>query len=375
MNNSTDLNILLVEALKEKGRDYINKKNLLKLTSGFLILIFGLFGNVITIILMRRKLLSKLPMSIYLTALSISDLIVLIFDVLLTCIDLLLVKIDIQQITNCKFSYFGYAGSLSSAWIIINISLDRFLSVYYPHTTKNFLSKKSCIIRISISVVVSYIICLGYMIFINAPIKNGFHCFAVTPNEQYWLEVVWPILYTILFCLIPTCALFTFNALIIYKFTQKKKNLSKIIFQKTMRARASFQNGGDTSTELFKKLNLTTLGLCVSFLILTLPGNIFMIIKNQTLKMGDEYINEDSEDQLNALNYLSDRNYYLETLFIYSLLNSFMSCIYSINFFLYVMTSNLFRNEFLLMLGFKSPSKRRIEPLMIRVTAIDYSLN
>ena len=78
MNGSNNSHLIL--ELIEKGNYYTSVRNSLDLTLGFILFIFGLFGNLCAIYLMRSKNLSKLTISVDLIALAISDTCVLLFD-------------------------------------------------------------------------------------------------------------------------------------------------------------------------------------------------------------------------------------------------------------------------------------------------------
>ena len=77
MENSSNSNEIL--NLINSGNYYLNAKNEIDKYFGFNLFIFGLFGNIFIIYLMKNVNFSKLTILIYLIGLAISDIFVLVF--------------------------------------------------------------------------------------------------------------------------------------------------------------------------------------------------------------------------------------------------------------------------------------------------------
>lgn len=341
---------------------YINTKNMLDETLGLIILIIGLTGNIIIIILMRSKNLSKLTISIYLICLSISDSLVLIFDNFIVWLDLR-INSTYKGSIDCKVYYVFYVFRLVSSWIVTTISMDRFLSVFYPQWSKKYLSSKSCIIRIFIIVMIAIIINIHYVVLIETPDSNTLDCFVMKDDLSiFWYEKVWPTIFAIIACIIPSILLIIFNILIIYKSKKSKQNLSKTTNHQS--------NNQDSQNS--KKMNMTVFAICFSFLVLTLPYNIFNIITIEQVTLGGDYNNSTMDD----VEYQKIRSEILEVILLQRIFNRLENVIYSINFFLYILTSNLFRHEFFELIKGKCKLKlfnRNNNTTVVPITNLDQS--
>ena len=233
-----------------------------------IIVLFGLFGNASIIIIMGfNKSFFKLTATIYLIALAISDTFVLIFENLIIWIDFLIVRSEkkIQTVTDCKIYYIYYVAKTISAWLIVNICIDRFLIVYFPQITRKYLTRKITLARIIFLTITSILINLHYIIFIKAPINFEYDCVSAGLGS-YWNEKVWPIINTLLYSVIPSTLLLAFYVLIIYKLTKTKKMLKKVNNHHTTQIKQylSIINAN-------KQLNITVFAICLSFVFLTLP--------------------------------------------------------------------------------------------------------
>lgn len=337
--NSTYIDDPVINSYVISCRFYVSTKDMLDKTLGFIILIFGLIGNGLVIYLMRSSSLSKLTISIYLISLAISDSIALLSDLFVVWLDLIQENFSLQTLTDCKIYYFNFVTRLLSSWIIMTISMDRFLSVFYPQKTRKFLSHKYCLIRIVLLVTIAVATNIHYLVIIRAPAEVTLDCYPVgNVATIYWYETIWPIFYIILDSILPSTLLIIFNSLIIYKTKKSKKNIKQSASQNKKQERQSQ-----------RKMSLTVFAICFSFLVLTLPLNLHNIFTANLLSQSDEYASENN----NSLEYHIKRHEILKQLFIDRLLELYMSIVHGINFFLYIMTSNLFRNQFYLLLKLK----------------------
>ena len=99
-----------------------------------LILIFGLLGNILGLVVFTRKNLSKFPTKNIYCSLAIFDTIYLVYRIIgeVTTDN----GISIYLISNmwCKiFRYFRYSLGPISAWLLVYISIDKFISIQFPN--------------------------------------------------------------------------------------------------------------------------------------------------------------------------------------------------------------------------------------------------
>lgn len=330
MNTSNASTILV---LIQKGNYYRDTRNNLDLTLNFILLIFGLFGNICIVLLMKNKNLSKLTVSAFLISLAISDSFVLIFDSFVVWLDLVIPSFTLEEATDCKIYFPSAVCKLVSSWIVINISLDRFISVFYPAFAKRFITKKSCMIRVAALIVLSFLVNLYYLILISSPDDSTYDC---QGEEPIWHQKVWPIMFTFLYSIIPSILLIILNVMIIKRATESKRNFKKV----SNRPINNEDNKGP------KKLNLAIIAICSSFILLTLPANILNIFTIHVISEGSGFADEKVENQ----EYQEKRSKILYFLLVRWITDFMENINHSINFFLYVLSSQMFRHEFVLML-------------------------
>jgi hypothetical protein len=333
MNASNNSHLIL--ELIAKGNYYTSVRNSLDLTLGFILFIFGLFGNLCAIYLMRSKNLSKLTISVDLIALAISDTCVLLFDNFVVWLDLTLPKYTLQELTNCKIYFPNNVGKLVSSWLITSISLDRFLLVFYPQFSKKYLSKKLCLIRITILIISSFLFNLYYLVLISSPDDITYNCIG---EEPIWTQEIWPIMFTFLYSIIPSILLIFFNILIIKKTRESKKICNN-----------NSNNGRNQVKEAPKKMNFTVIAICTSFVLLTLPANIVNIFTIQIISEGTDY----SDENIIDLEYQEKRSKILYFLLVRWVTDFMMNLNHAINFFLYILSSKLFQQELVMKLKCK----------------------
>lgn len=331
------MQFLINDSLIQINNDYLAVREHLDQTFSIIIVIFAIIGNSLIIIIMLNKQLTKLPISIYLLSLAISDTCVLLFDNFIIWIDLMLYKLSkntIQKLTECKIYYIHYTAAVVSAWLIVSISMDRCLSVIYPtnYRVKVFLSKKSVIIRVIILILLAILINLNYLIQIKSPDSARDECFASGSN-QVWSRYIWPRLFTFIYSIIPSILLIVFNTLIINKAKNSRINVATNSF-KTI----SSSNKGH--------LNKTIFTLCMSYVLMTLPPNIFHIINADVIESSDF---DSFNGTFNKQSDIDEFNHKQKIVLIARILELFMNSYHAVNFFLYILTSKTFRDQFFLL--------------------------
>lgn len=123
--------------------------------------IFGYFGNIITIIIFLQKTLRSISTNSLFICISISNIIYLlvcIYDFLYAGLGLTPIDSDIYyELASalCRFRTFLQSFAMcSSAWLLVAISIDRWIRIRYP-----FRVKQLCTIKRSLLGVLVIIIC------------------------------------------------------------------------------------------------------------------------------------------------------------------------------------------------------------------------
>lgn len=358
------------------GDFYLNCRHLLDLTLTFFIFIFGLIGNtLIIIIIYSNKKLFNLTISIYLITLAISDTCVLIFENLIIWIDVIIVRYNhsnkeniktIQLLTDCKIYYFYFLFQTISSWLIVNLSIDRFIFVNYPYKHKVYLTKNTCFMRIIVVIVCSILLHIHYVIYVHSPSDADYDCISLTNEDSMFSEPAWPVIYTFIYAVVPAIIMIILNILIICKVMKAKlkirngnpmrRNMNETSVNNIDHIkRTTVNNTNDNSiykiTATTKNLNLTVFAICVSFLIFKLPSNIHSIYYTGiTTEAEEEYFQTNNNTSINGYyEFLKQRKHVLRVLFIDRLLEQLMNLYHAINIVIYLLTSSTFRQQFIKM--------------------------
>ena len=117
-----------------------------------LILGFGTLGNILSILVLKRPLLWRMPLTIYLMALAVVDLLVLWIGLvdwwLLITFDFTLVRLNVEV---CHvMGFLLYLFQYLSAAIVTAISVQRFISIVFPVRTKDWNSRRNILISLAV---------------------------------------------------------------------------------------------------------------------------------------------------------------------------------------------------------------------------------
>jgi hypothetical protein len=233
------------------------------------------------------------------------------------------------------------------------------LCVFKPQSYKRYVTKTSCFIRVCLIVIVAIVIESHYLLLTRAPKDLNYNCMTASDNYNVKLfnEYIWPFIFTFIYSLIPSILLIILNLMIIVRFKQSHSKVHNI---HTAPEHSVQQTVIDTSdnNHSSRKMNLSIVLICVSFVSLTLPSNIHSSVNEHLIALGDEY--NDIEDLNNTLKFHTNatldqievqslRTSILRVLLVDRLLEQCMNLYHSLNFLLYILTSSLFRREFLLL--------------------------
>ncbi|XP_067650872.1 probable G-protein coupled receptor 139 [Haliotis asinina] len=291
-----------------------------------ILLILGTFGNVFSFLIMRHKAMTRLSTYIFLAALSVADSMVLLIGLMRQWLGEL-TGYDIRDQANwlCKATIIlGYISSNTSVWIIVAVTIERFIVVCYPLKAQRFCNVARAKKTISGLVVIFLLINIHFVWTAGlneTNIQDNLlpQCDA-SDGHQFLVSVVWPWVDALIYCFLPFILISIFNVLIICKVAHAAGG------------RESLQNGCLQLRNRCKgnnNLRLTIMLLTVSFtfLLTTLPMNISII--------ASDFLNTNGHDNAVMSKFRLVRT--ISQLLMY--LN------HSINFFLYCATGQKFRNE------------------------------
>ncbi|XP_025104655.1 probable G-protein coupled receptor 139 [Pomacea canaliculata] len=289
-----------------------------KIASPFIVF-FGTFGNVMIIVIMRRMRQgqSSNSMSLYFTALAVSDLLILYTGLpqvwMFRTFGFQLYRLHVSI---CKLiPFFTYSCGTGSTWLIVAMTMQRLMSVVWPHH-KSF----SCTER-KVGLVIAMIatIQIGFNVskIISYELINGV-CDIVNEELWYYDQVIYPWIDVVITTLIPFAVLVIGNSVLLWTVIQSVKV-----------ARVMTSGRGDQVNTRRKKastLTVTLITVSMVFLLLTMPMNTYFLIVN-------DISNEETIIQ------------WASRSFAFAILDLAWFSHSAINFYIYCLTGSKFRNE------------------------------
>ncbi|KAK6186501.1 hypothetical protein SNE40_008530 [Patella caerulea] len=296
-----------------------------------ILIILGTFGNLFSFIILRRRPMLKVSTYFYLASLAIADSLVLYIGLLRIWINEL-TGIDAMDLTNwlCKLTcVFGYFSSDFSVWLIIAVTVERFIVVCFPFKANGMCNVSRARKVIVLLIVIMFSINLHFLFtveLVTTPVdgKNIVNCEAAAPFPVL-VDQAWPWVDAIIYSFVPFVTITVLNILIIRQVL------------KAHGSRERLQNFGDRRvletrrqmSEVTSKLTAMLLTVSFTFLLTTLPMNITLIVTYFWNK-------EDRELENTAKFHL-----------VKTITELLMYVNHSMNFFLYCATGRKFRQQVL----------------------------
>ena len=291
------------------------------------LLAVGFFGNVMTIAVMHRAAYKTTPTSLILSLLSLADTSVLLMVPWNRMSIQKLIGLDVRGLhwLGCKLFFWAWrTAKMASAWFVVLISVERCIAIIYPLKARELITKRSAayIVLIVFAVIFPY---NGIRFAFSDVTRNG-KCLAAIPEnpENAALTKHLVVGGTTLSTYIPSVLVFFLNITSTYKLmrqSRKRQELTSAQGQQTRR-----QNRAN------KQLSTMLLGVSFAFQILVTPIAVLHILAT-----------------LNniPLFHTTDQRLVIarEVAMMLEQVN------YSINFYLYVLCSQTFSKQFLILIG------------------------
>ncbi|XP_071171015.1 kappa-type opioid receptor-like [Mytilus edulis] len=296
-----------------------------------ILIILGTTGNILSIIVLRRKNIQKSVCSIYLIVLSISDLFVLYTGLLRQWISVVF-GVDIRNFGSniCKLhTYIVYFSLDFTSWILMAVTVQRVFLVCFPQKTKTKCTKREP--GISLVAIAAFLLLINSHILygygdkesvVNGTVKVEKCSFMTDEYNQFW-NSTWASIDLALFCGIPFCCLLIGNVLIFVKVLSIKRAVKRQVAPSTS-THGSRNNQKDSKLSSMSVMLFT---LNSVFLVSTTPISIYMI-GNATWEK--ELVGRD----------------YAVLEMMWAIVNIFMYLNNSMNFLLYILSGSKFRHEF-----------------------------
>ncbi|XP_060075405.1 lysophosphatidic acid receptor 6-like [Ylistrum balloti] len=277
-------------------------------------LLLGLTGNGLTIIIMTTRRYAHLTSRLLLMALAISDSLLLLTQPLNKIFVIRLTGIDLRALSEagCKIYFvFFKTGKMTSSWFVVLLCVERFVAVWFP-----FRAKRICTQRNTILSIISVYIFIGTYNSIWSPwstIVNGkCHPDAYNASDPEDRATFGRFLIggCSIYSFIPAVIMVILTPLIIKKLLDHKKKRNAI---------ASNKNKVEET-----RITAMLLGIVTAYIILILPVTFLHVI---SFLLGVRAFGQNP----NGFLIFRDVTQILEQVN------------YAINFFLYVTTSQQFR--------------------------------
>lgn len=332
--NSTDN--LTVESLTTAGSKWLNGDleqwqfdigyDMLRVVFP-LTFIIGATGNTFSIIVMNREALRSLSTGVYLSGLAVSDTCVILTNILFWWVSLVGgLNMFNEYPFACKMHNFGMQYfSSCSAWLVVGVSIDRFIAVNFPYQTSRLCTPY----RARLATIFVYVANAGIWLseFWFWDVRN-LHCTLVP--EHYDLLANYLIYIRLAIeNLLPSFLLVLLNIGIVVALIRQKKQFSAMS--------ASNQSGME---KRIKKTTVLVLATSTMYLILTLPYHCqyaYMVVMTDARRVYS--IPDMVQLVLRFLGY------------------GLLMVNHSTNFFIYVLCGERFRKEFLLVITGCCPAK------------------
>lgn len=272
-----------------------------------IISISGIIGNTLSLIIYTKKGFTKDPCALLFQLKSFMDIIVS-FYLINDFLKELGIDLELVSELGCKLSEFPlYVSTFVSVWSFTLISFYRFMQIKFSYKFSKFTNRKqNQYIVIIINVIVGFLLSIPLIFSTRTDIVEQTNETMYTDCDLpenlrffWWLDII-------LTGFLPFTLMTIFSCII-----------TKLLFDSKKR----------TNRKSFKdfKFAITTISLNVSFIVLTLPSEIFFLLA--------DYI------------HIDDDTYH----FVFVLTDIFYFANFSIIFYLNICLNSMFRKEFLIL--------------------------
>ncbi|XP_013415590.1 C5a anaphylatoxin chemotactic receptor 1 [Lingula anatina] len=294
-----------------------------------MLLVIGITGNVLSLLVMRGKSLRPSSASIYLRYLAIADTSTLVLGVFPVWIRAL-TTVDVTALHpwTCKLHvYFLYSAGDCAVWVIVAVTVDRFLSVTFPFKAKLWCTKRRALISCVVITFVALLVKNSHLLWTRGfqYDATGAVCGVARKEFAFFETVIRSWIGFILYAFIPILSIIILNSLIafgLHKAQHQRQNLF-----------GSSSSQAVTETANFRSSTYMLLALSLAFVVLVTPSITVLLLSPYWV--------------------VTPHDRALEEL-LQAITDSLVYTNHSINFFLYCLTGKGFRREFFLLIGIKS---------------------
>ena len=297
-----------------------------------IIVVFGLFGNITTFIIMSRQGFNKSSASIYFRTLAVLDCLVIVNHMTYLWAG---VHYDatgkwwMLGYVSCKITWMTFAWPMgASGMVLVALTFERFLVTAIPLKTKRYCTKRNAkIVCATINIVIILIWAVPMFI-----VHKDIHCADIEIPGLQFMGVYGKWIYITTYTYIPTPVIFILNFFLIYKLVQARR-ARLMMTESTLTAR--------DPNKQYQRLAVMTVTVSLTYLILTVPTTTMNVLANFM-------------DTSQMSTYVAWMIFGDDMLQMVRLLN------HSINFVLYLLSNTRIRSEFVSMIS--QPFRKSAKP-------------
>ncbi|XP_076449118.1 uncharacterized protein LOC143285606 [Babylonia areolata] len=306
------------------------------------ILVLGVFGNVMTIVIMRRIKSDDSTINIYFTAIAVMDTVYLCNSTLehWTWHQFRFGLSSTHSVVCKVLTWLYTGGSTISCWYLVCMTVHRAISVVWPHRVNLLCTRRTVLLLLAGITVFFAVLYSHYLIgfeTVHYASDNNYWCTVRYDNDAYifFIENVFTYIELSFYCLLPFIFLLTSNIILIWKLTVSVKAADKHLTQ-----------GDSDQVQAHRKaansVTLTVVAVSVAFVVLTLPTSI-NFMRNYFGRFRSALTSYERATEF----------------FIDAVTGLLGHANHAVNFYLYCLTGRRFREEFIKVLCCGRNRRRR----------------
>jgi len=202
--------------------------------------IIGLIGNMLSAVILTRPPMRSISTYRYLTVLSFTDSLVLSVGLLRMWLGQLLIGYDVldQWTWACKLvNVVGYTVSNFSVWLIVAVTVERFIAVCYPLMAPSVCSRRRstriilAVLAVQVTIHVHFAWTVGVyattapsptsttdnVTGVRASVSEGGTQCVASEGFETLIDDVWPIVDAAIYSFVPFVVIMVFNAMIMHQ--------------------------------------------------------------------------------------------------------------------------------------------------------------
>ncbi|XP_041363533.1 growth hormone secretagogue receptor type 1-like [Gigantopelta aegis] len=273
------------------------------------LMVVGLVGNVLAIIVLSRPSMKRTTTSLYLRFLAAFDSLVL-YTGLMRQWFMHLLDYDIREHNSvaCKIhTWVVYWATYTSAWLLVSVTLERCVSVWFPHKVKLiFTKRKTYIIIVTVIVFMAglsahYLFGRGFIIKTEDNETIVDLCDNISENYNYFDLEIWSWVDYSIYSVIPSFILAVCNISIIYRVVSISRHGLQNENENTIQNR-SVSSRKSQASSLTAMLLITS----TTYVICTTPFCMFVIFTNVYIQQLPTDVDELVWASVNMIQYINN---------------------------------------------------------------------